>query len=290
MGYWLGLPRMSGEGQEQSGYSKEKQAKLIEEFCVANNIKLLAHFLEVKSGAELKKRDVFKAAMAFAFDPANNIEGVIFCKFDRATRDSFQGEAVRRLFESRGVRLISIKEKHLTPIILDPNEHAYTKKRREIEMRKSFLAAEEDRLTILERCNEGRQEKIAQGGWGGHRPPYEYDIVQGEMVLNEERWRTVRLIARLREVKDRTGKRMFTYQDICNYLDGRNNLFVDPSNPELGRGRKFITPGQKLSIKRRKGGRLYTCESWNIPTVKRILDEYNNGSRKRWRRFSEIAS
>lgn len=52
--------------------------------------------------------------------------------------------------------------------------------------------------TIQGRTMMGRSAKAKEGGYAGGRPPFGYDVVNGELVVNEDEAKVVRLVFRLR--------------------------------------------------------------------------------------------
>lgn len=272
----VGYPRVSTVNQGQIGYSLDKQITAIEQFATDNNIELLAHFPEVKSANTLNKRKTFQALIRRCTKPGDlsQIDIVLVTNLDRYGREAFLSEAVRRTLRRNGVRIVSVEETYLTPVREPENEHPLIKLEREIQVRKRDLDAEAERLKIVYRCQKGREEKVKQGGWIGFRPPYEYDVVQGELVLNKERARVLRLIYRLQKLD-------YNPANIRDYLNGQNNLL----NPDGTRGRKFPPPSKRLRLRKRQVPYIYKNEDWQWWTVNRIIQRIGY---KRTEQFPEF--
>ena len=107
---------------------------------------------------------------------------------------------------------------------------------------------------------------MSEGGWGGHRPPYEYDVIQGELVLNVGRWKIIRKIVRLRGWCD------MTYEGIADHLNDRE------------------IPGYSARMtvrKRTKNAVQRTDGKWPWRTVANIINQWQSGKRQAWREHYE---
>ncbi len=207
----VGYPRVSTYGQDTKGYSLENQIQSIEQFCLNQGIELVAHYTETESAATIASRPGFKAALRHVYnDPT--IEAIIVTNLDRHSRSMLDFEIIQRGLSKRGKRLISIQEQYLTPLHdIDPEFSDYL----EAAIKHRMVEAEQERKRIVRRFTKGKQQKIDNGGWIGFKPPYEYDAIQGELVKNPERARTVRHMHRLKKYLD------WTYGQIAEYLNER---------------------------------------------------------------------
>lgn len=281
----VGYPRVSGETQGNSGYSLADQVKSIEAFCLANNIELVAHYTEVESAATMHKRPAFKAALRHVY--SSDIDCIVFNNLDRYSRDSLGAELIRRSMKKRGKKLISVQESYLTPVQALPGaDDDGADDYLEAAIQHRMVEAEQERKRIVKRLKKGRIEKISRGGWPGHRPPFEADVIAGELVLNPVRARIVRHIVRLRKLKHPNGEHVFTYKQIANYLNGENDL-IDPATGEVGRRfeRYFDRPMKQKRIKKRIQNNL-----WNVEGVRRIYLDCIEGIRNRWFQKADLAS
>ena len=147
----IGLPRVSTIGHMSEGYSQKEQVESIESFCELNDMTLVAHFPEVKSGNDFSKRDVLREAINWILDPANNCEGLVVAKMDRYDRDLYGGETVRRELAAAGKRVFSVEEFYLTPVVVSPTESKYIKDKRDVEVKQKILEAERDRIDVVHR-------------------------------------------------------------------------------------------------------------------------------------------
>lgn len=234
----IGYTRVSTDGQAD-GHSLEHQTAEIERYCRDNNLKLVATFSEIESAATIKKRPAFKEAVRIL--NADQADYLVCTNLDRFSRNLLDFELIRRSLERKGKAILSTQQSFLTPI----------KKSKDFDFRlqaqaqREMIEAEVERWKIRERCLGGRYRKVSQGGWVGHRPLYEFDVKQGELVLNAERFKTVKMVLRL---AIRLRKLGFTYSGIGRYLSGANNLL----NPDGTRGRIFPRLSQREILRKRR--------------------------------------
>lgn len=218
----VGYPRVSTNGQDYRGQSLGDQISQIEQFCESQGIQLVAHFLEVESAATVSARPSFKAALKHLYH--SDVDAIIVTNLDRHSRSVLDAEIIRRSLAKRGKRIISIQEQYLTPFgqDVDPEFEDYL----ESALQHRMVEAEQERKRIRRRTIRGRKAKANKGGWIGFRPPYEYDVIQGELVLNWERHLTIRHIRRLRKYLG------WGFPRIANYLNDRLDRFPAPSSRE----------------------------------------------------------
>jgi site-specific DNA recombinase len=204
----IGYPRVSTLAQDSRGYSLNDQVTAIESFCRKEGLTLTAHFVEVESAATLKDRPNFRAALKHLFN--SDAEAIIITNLDRFSRSVLDGEVIRQALARNGKRLISIQEQYLTPTRAgDPDHDEYL----QTAFQHRMVEAEAERKRIRRRILTGKKAKSESGGWIGFRPPYEYDVIQGELVINPERAAIVRYIRRLRYWMG------WTYEAIAVFLN-----------------------------------------------------------------------
>lgn len=270
----IGYPRVSGTVQGESGYSLGDQVKVIEEYCARNDIELVAHFREVESAATVNKRPGFKAALQTLY--RTQVDILLVTNLDRHSRSMLDFEIIKRAMARHGKRIVSIQEQYLTPLAGVMPDDDYL----EAVLQHRMVDAESERKRIYKRCWRGRSRKVEEGGWKGHRPPYEYDVVQGELVQNTERWRIVRHMVRLRSLKKANGRPLFSWDALAQYFNGDNNM-VDPVSGQ--RGRRFPVSTDKMTVKKRLTPyKVPRLGLWYGATCRRIVLEVTSGARDRW--------
>ncbi|MBL0187820.1 MAG: recombinase family protein [Candidatus Obscuribacter sp.] len=271
----IGYPRVSSVTQGNQGFSLKDQVQAIEGFAEREGLELVAHYPEVESASSMIGRPIFTSLLAQVYQ--SDVEAIIITNLDRSTRSLLDYELLKRQLKQNGKRLISVQESYLTPIHDRPDDDYL-----ETAIQHRMVEAEAERKRISRRCNTGKARKVSQGGWNGHVPPYEYDVMSGELVLNRDRWRVCRLIVWLSRLKKKNGKPLMGTQKIANYLNGKNNLI----DPKTGlRGRVFPTAMQKPQIKKRHAPyqRPFTYK-WSQCTVYLILKQMRSGERLKWQK------
>ena len=257
----LAYIRVSTDGQAD-GQSLEQQNAEVEQYCRDNDLKLLATFPEIESAATISKRPAFKEAVRML--NASKADYIVCANLDRFSRNLLDFELIRRSLERKGKGILSTQQSFLTPI----NKSKDFDFRLQAQAQREMIEAEVERWKIRERCLKGRTRKVAQGGWWGHRPPYEFDVKQGELVINPDRQRTIkgliRLITRLRKLG-------WTYKRVAEYLSGHNGLF----NPDGTRGRRYPILSTRDVLRKRRNGQTDTGQrDWVQSTVFKLVRGY----------------
>lgn len=257
----IAYTRVSTDGQAD-GHSLAHQITEIEQYCRDNELLLVGSFSEIESAATIKKRPAFKQAVQTL--NRDEADFIVCINFDRFSRNLLDFELIRRSLEQKGKAILSTQQSFLTPIKKN-KDFDY---RLAAQMQREMIEAEMERWKIRERCLNGRNKKVAQGGWWGHRPPHEFDVVQGELVLNLQRLKKIqaiyRHILRLRKLG-------FTYRAVAAYLSGDNGLL----NADGTRGRAFPVLSKRQTLRRRResmkcgGG-----DKWLPSTIFRFLTTY----------------
>ena len=187
---------------------------------------------------------------------------LVFCNWDRFARSTIDNELIRKSLAKYGKRLISTQQQFLATGF-DPEDDF------ELEAAIAHAAVdnEKERRRLLNRLHRGMAEKISQGGWGGHRPTYEYDVVQGELVLNRQRWQVVKKIIRLRKWAG------WSFQRITDHLN-ENRI------PAYS-ARKIINRRVLRARTQRTDGK------WAMRSVATIVYHWEEGKRQAWKEHYE---
>lgn len=254
----IGYVRCSTEKQEREGYSLTQQCKEIEEYCRDHRLLLCAIFREIESAKSVRDRKVFQSAISHLKN--NNADVMVFTNWDRFARNTIDNELIRKsLREKYGKQLIATQQKFLTTNDEDDFEL-------EAALQQVGVINELERKKIRRRLVKGRAQKVSQGGWGGAKPPYEYDVIQGELVLNVGRWQIVRKIARMRKWTK------MSYQAIADHL----NAIGEPGYS----GRTTLKKRVRRSLRRSDG-------TWHYRSVALICENWQTGLRQQWKDYYE---
>lgn len=256
----IGYIRISTETQANEGYSLAAQAKELESYCAQNNLILTTIYREIESAKNAKDRPVFKAAIR---ELLANADALVFTNWDRFARNTVDSELLRRAITKKGKRLIATQQRYLQSVLgLDEEDEEL-----EAALAHAAVDNEKERRKIRKRLVRGMKEKVDNGGWGGHRPPYEYDIVQGEPVLNFGRWLIIKKIWRLHKWADMSAGRiakLLNEQRVPSYYTARTIL------------------------KKRISQRVHRIDGlWTEGVIYWIVKYWKDGKRQQWHDYYE---
>lgn len=205
----IGYIRVSTDDQ-RDGLSLQKQAQSIYEYCEQKGYQLLAIYWDAESGENMRGRAGFQQAVRSC--NRDEADGLIVNNFDRYSRDSLDSEMVFRVFQKKNKHLISVQQ----PFDLGNKYGRFT-------FRVNQSVAQLVREEITERLYTMRMAKGEAGGWIGHRPPFGWRVVQGNLVQDPTETRVIKLICRLRKwVKSpRFRDKAMSLNEIADYLNAR---------------------------------------------------------------------
>jgi DNA invertase Pin-like site-specific DNA recombinase len=246
----VGYVRVSTNGQDATGFSLDQQIESIKKFCADNKIEMVNHYVETESAATITARPAFKNALRHVYnDPG--VQYLVITNLDRHSRSVFDSEIIKRGLSKRGKKLISVQEQYLTPVrSVDPEFEEYL----ESALQHRMVEAEQERKRTRRRSLRGKKAKQEKGGWIGFRVPYEYDVVQGDIIVNCERSRLIRHMRRLRFWLQ------WSHQRIADYLNGTNK-----------RGQIYPPPHARPSLRQRQRPNVYGTGRWTRNSVYHIL-------------------
>ena len=222
----IGYTRL-GISERPDGLGLVVQAAAIEDYCMAEDLRLVTIVSDAgRSGSnDLDKRRGLAEGLA-------RIEGgeasaLVVYRLDRLAQHHLLQETIQVRLEADGGVLLSVSEpttetKDSTRILL-----------------RQFLGgvAQYERAVVRGRIMVAKATKVADGGYGGGRPPYGYKASGGSLVANEDESAIVEIVVELR----RTG---VPYRTIASVLD-------DAGHTTRGGGR--WNPSQVRRIALRSG-------------------------------------
>jgi len=169
----VGYIRVSTEQQaENDKYGIALQKEEITKYARENGYRIVQWCEDVVSGVSDNKDALNK--ILFGMDVANPpFEAVIVFKSDRVSRDMKQYFYYLFLLEKKGVKLLSVNEDF---------EGEFANIYRAIVL----YCAEQERKNIALRTSQGRRQKALLGGYAGGRACLGYDVVGGQLVINEK--------------------------------------------------------------------------------------------------------
>ena len=174
--------RVSTEGQnKEDAYGKELQRAAILDYADKNGYIIDRWYEEVGSGA--KERPVLEGIL-FS-DAVSNppFDALIVYKQDRIARDMTLFFSYMYQLKKKNVELVSVHDD------VDMQDPMWG-----IRMALIQMIAEQERKNIALRTMAGKAVKAQSGGYVGGRPPFGYNIINGDLIVNEEEAEVVRLI------------------------------------------------------------------------------------------------
>lgn len=182
----VGYIRVSSENQVREGHGLDVQKEGIEKYCITNNLNLLYVFEDVQSGESAEKRKGLQAALKML--ESDNVMALVVHKQDRFTRSVYDAEVIRKQLKERGKILLTVTDS--IDWSTDNGEMLY-----------QFMSvfAEYERKQIRKRCVAGYLRKVENGGYAAGHPPFGYDAVKGELVVNELEIRAMGVIKEMRD-------------------------------------------------------------------------------------------
>lgn len=191
--------RVSTDGQVDR-YGLEAQETDVRVYCATHDMEILKVYKEEGVSGVKDDRPVFNSIL---YGEAENppVEAVVVAKNDRVARDINIYFYFKMLLKKKNIELISVAEDFGEFGVMAHFLEAFT-----------MCVAEMERDNITKRTSAGRAVKTEQGGYGGGRPPYGYDVSDGVLVVNEEEAMVVRAVFKLRE----GGRKLQEIADMIN--------------------------------------------------------------------------
>ena len=170
---------------EQLEFSPDAQKRAIKEYAKCNNIEIKEEHIFVDegiSGRKAEKRPAFMAMISAAKQKPRPFEMILVHKFDRFARSREDSVVYKSLLRKEyGIKVISITE-HIEndkfSIILESMLEAM---------------AEYYSLNLSDEVKKGMFEKARRGEHIG-KPPFGYDLINKNLVINNSEEETVRKI------------------------------------------------------------------------------------------------
>lgn len=179
----VGYIRVSTEMQVEQGYSLKNQRREIAEYAKAMGMQLVETYKDKgKSGKNNSGRPGFQDMLQYIQD-SGDIDYVIVYSLSRFGRNAADVLIALQQLERYGVYLYCIKDK------LDSSG---TFGKAMVQLASVF--AEVDRENIRETTRAGRYQKAREGKWNGAQAPFGYKLKDGNLVVDEDEAKIVRLI------------------------------------------------------------------------------------------------
>jgi len=176
----IGYIRVSTEKQAEHGFSLEAQTEKLKAYAMLYDIELIDLVVE-QGSAKSVQRDGLQAALGRLGQDA---DGLLVVKLDRLTRSVADlGRLVETYFQNYA--LLSVGEQ------IDTRSAAGR-----LVLNVLASVSQWEREVIGERTSAAMQHMRNQNQYTGGKPPYGYDLVDGELIENENEQQVIKLVAK----------------------------------------------------------------------------------------------
>ena len=165
-------------------FSLKAQTEKIHRYAEYQNMEIVEEFSdEGKSGKSVIGRTAFQEMFSKIENGIDRVSFVLVFKLSRFGRNASDVLNSLQIMQDNGVNLICIEDG------IDSSKDSG-------KLMISILSAvaEIERENILVQTMEGRKQKAREGKWNGGFAPYGYDLINGELVINEEKAKIVKII------------------------------------------------------------------------------------------------
>ena len=192
--------RVSTDGQVDK-YGLDAQRADILKYCVSNNLYISKWYIDEGISGVKESRPEFDKLLYGDEIENPPISAVVVAKNDRVARDINVYFYFKMLLKKKEIELISVAEDFGQYGSMAHFLEAFT-----------MCVAELERENITKRTSAGRRVKASGGGYAGGRLPYGYDVVDGELRVNEFEADVVRLVYAMRGM----GKKMWEIASVLS--------------------------------------------------------------------------
>jgi DNA invertase Pin-like site-specific DNA recombinase len=158
MKQYAALARVSSREQEREGFSLEVQEDALRRFALQNEGEIVRFFRIAETASKSDERKTFRELVAYAKKHADELDGLLFYKVDRAARNLFDYVELERLESEYQVPFISVSQQ------TDDNP-AGRMMRRTLANMASFYT-EQQSVDV----REGLARRAKEGWFVGHAP------------------------------------------------------------------------------------------------------------------------
>ena len=158
------LARVSSKAQEDEGYSLDSQVKLLQNYCLSNNLRVVKIYKIAETASKEQSRKVFNELLTYLYQ--NKVYNLAVEKTDRLTRNLKDAVAIDDWLQLDGDRMLhAVKE----------NIKLHRESKSDVKFMWNIHLAVAKKYTdnLREEAMKGWAEKLAQG-WLPSRPPIGY--------------------------------------------------------------------------------------------------------------------
>lgn len=166
------------------GYSLDAQKSRMKAFADYNGYEIVGEYEDAgKSGKSIEGRLQFNQMMEDIKSGKDSISYVLVFKLSRFGRNAADVLSTLQVMQDFGVNLICVEDG------IDSSKDAG-----KLMISVLSAVAEIERENIRVQTMEGRIQKAREGKWNGGFAPYGYKLVNGELIINEEEAKAIRVI------------------------------------------------------------------------------------------------
>lgn len=169
--------RVSTDEQAKEGYSLNAQVEKMRAFCFSQGWTIYKEYVEEGRSA----KDIDRPQLQSLLANMNSFDVVLVYKLDRLSRNVSDINILLNTFEKNNVAFKSVTEPYDT-----------TTAQGKLLINIFASLAQFEREQLAERVFMGMNRKHEEGERNGGRPPYGYDYLEGELIVNEEEAKWVR--------------------------------------------------------------------------------------------------
>lgn len=165
-------------------FSLKAQTEKIHRYAEYQNMEIVEEFSdEGKSGKNIIGRTAFQEMLSKIEDGIDNVSFVLVFKLSRFGRNASDVLNSLQIMQDNGVNLICVEDG------IDSSKDSG-----KLMISVLSAVAEIERENILIQTMEGRKQKAREGKWNGGFAPFGYDLINGELIINEEKAEIVKII------------------------------------------------------------------------------------------------
>ena len=166
------------------GYSLDAQKARMKAFADFNGYEIVREYEDAgKSGRSIEGRLQFQQMMQDIRDDRDGASYVLVYKLSRFGRNAADVLNSLQMMQDFGVNLICVEDG------IDSSKDAG---KLIISVLSAVAEIEKDNIRV--QTMEGRMQKAREGRWNGGQAPYGYRLTDGELLINEEEAKAVRII------------------------------------------------------------------------------------------------
>jgi site-specific DNA recombinase len=203
--------RVSTTEQAKEGFSLSAQLEKIRAFCFSQEWTIYKEYIEEGRSAKDLERPMIQQMLK----ESNNFDVVIVYKLDRLSRSVGDINTLLKTFDKNNVAFKSVTEPYDT-----------TTSQGKLLINIFASLAQFEREQLAERTHFGMTRKFQEGQRNGGNAPFGYNLVDGELVINEEEARWVRFIFDQFEIK---GRNVIAKELNRNRVKSKKDSLFNPS-------------------------------------------------------------